>query len=190
MLRRFGRVLEPEELARLTRTDPASLAPHAVFRMQRELEQPSADEGFADIQRIPFVREHPEGGKGGTVVALAALGGDTALSDTLLALLRETPEDSPALVYAWNPDAAAAWVQKLRASVEAAGAASGRLVEIAVCPHPAGRPICWCRPPLPAMVLAFAHRHRIDLRISTLFGTSPTDAALARALGMLHSLRA
>jgi aryl-alcohol dehydrogenase-like predicted oxidoreductase len=43
------------------------------------------------------------------------------------------------------------------------GAAAGRVVEVALCAHPGGRPICWCRPPLPALLLAFAHRHRIDL---------------------------
>jgi aryl-alcohol dehydrogenase-like predicted oxidoreductase len=185
MLRIFGRVLDPEELSKLARTDPASLAPHAVFRMTRELELPSPDEGFGDIERVTFVREHPEGGAPGTAVALAALGGEGSAGDRLGALLRETPEASPSLVYAWQPGAAAEWVEKLRASVEAAGAATGRTVEVAVCPHPGGRPICWCRPPLPAMVLAFAHRHRLDLRLSKLVGASTTDRAMARALGMI-----
>jgi len=185
MLRRFRKVLEPEDLDKLARTDPVSLAPHVLFRMQRQLEPPAADEGFADIERVPFVRKHPERRVVGTFVALAALGGDAALSDALVALLRQTPEASPALVYAWKPDAAAAWLQTLRSSVERAGAATGRSVEIAVCPHPGGRPICWCRPPLPALLLAFAHRHRIDLRISTLVGASTADATMARALGMI-----
>jgi len=184
MLRIFGRVLEPEEMDKLARTEPASIAPHAVFRLLRELEQPSPDEGFWDIERVAFVRDHPETGAAGTVVALAALGGDDAVCQALVPLLRETPEASPSLVYAWKPDAAAEWVQMLRASVEAAGAAAGRTVEFAVCTHPGGRPNCWCRPPLPAMVLAFAHRHRLDLRLSTLVGASPTDQAMARALGM------
>jgi aryl-alcohol dehydrogenase-like predicted oxidoreductase len=184
MLERFGRVLEPKELDKLARTDAASLAPHAVFRLQRELEPPAADEGFAEIERVPFVRQHAEAGVAGTFVALAALGGPAAVSDTLLALLRETPEASPTLVYAWQPDAEEVWMQALRESVENAGAATGRSVDVAVCPHPGGRPICWCRPPLPAMLLAFAHRHRIDLRISTLVGVSTTDGAMARALEM------
>jgi hypothetical protein len=57
MLERFGRVLEPEELGKLARTDAAALAPHAVFRMQREVDPPAADEGFAKIERVPFVRQ-------------------------------------------------------------------------------------------------------------------------------------
>jgi aryl-alcohol dehydrogenase-like predicted oxidoreductase len=185
MLRIFGCVPDPEELSKRAGADPAALAPHAVFRMMRELELPSPDEGFWDIERVTFVREHLDGGVAGTAVALAALGGARSLSDRLVALLHETPEASPSLVYAWQPGAAAEWLEKLRASVEAAGAATGRTVEVAVCPHPGGRPICWCRPPLPAMVLAFAHRHRLDLRLSTLVGASPTDRSMARALGMI-----
>ena len=184
MLERFGRVPEPEELDKLVRTDPAALAPHAVFRLQRELEPPAADEGFADIERVPFERQLAAGGEGATIVALAALGAAETCGHALIKLLRETPEASPALVYAWQADAAEAWVRTLRASVEDARAATGRNVDVAVCPHPGGRPTCWCRPPLPAMLLAFAHRRRIDLRRSTLVGVSTADGVMARALGM------
>lgn len=184
MLQRFGKLLEPEELDTLSRNDPAALAPHAVFRMQRQLEPPADDEGFSHIERVPFVREQPEGGVAGTVIALGALGEDATISDALIALLRDTPEASPVLVYAWKPDATADWRQALRASVERAGTAVGRSIEVAVCPHPGGRPTCWCRPPLPGLLLAFAHQRQIDLRISTLMGTSTADAAMARALGM------
>jgi hypothetical protein len=184
MLERFGRVLEPEELDRLARTDAAALAPHAAFRMQRELELPAADEGFAQIERLHFVRQHHEGGVAGTFVALAALGPTAALSDSLGALLGETPEASPALIYAWQPDATADWLQALRESLENARTATGRIVDLAVCPHPGGRPTCWCRPPLPALLLELAHRHRIDLRHSTLVGASTADRTMSHALGM------
>jgi len=75
------------------------------------------------------------------------------MSDTLRALLRATPEGSPVLVYAWQPDAAADVVAALRASLEGLGLAAGRNIELAVCTHAGGRPICWCRPPLPGLLL-------------------------------------
>jgi aryl-alcohol dehydrogenase-like predicted oxidoreductase len=166
MIERFGRVLEPEEIDKQARNDPAALAPHALFRTQRELEPPAEDEGFASIERVPFVRAPRPGGVAGTFVALAAVGS-------------QLPEGSPVLVYAWQPGAAAESLSALRASLEAKGR-----VELAVCTHPGGRPICWCRPPLPALLLTFAQRYGIDLRASTLYGVSATDAAMARALGM------
>ena len=179
MLERFGRLLEPAELDEQARKDAALLAPHALFRLQRELEAPAEDEGFAQVERAPFVRQYAEGGVAGTFVALTALG-----AGALIALLADTPAAAPALVYAWQPDATPGAVQALRAVVENASAATGRNVELALCQHPGGRPVCWCRPPLPGMLLAFAHRQRIDLRQSRLLGASTTDAAMARALGM------
>lgn len=178
MLERFGKLVEPEEVSKLAKRDAAALAPHAVFRMLRELEPPVADEGFATVEQVPFVRQHKPGGVAGTFVALAALGPAAAMSDTLRSLLRDMPEGSPTLVYAWLPDAAADTVAALRASLENEG------VELAVCAHLGGRPICWCRPPLPGLLLTFAHRHAIDFRASTLIGASTTDGNMARALGM------
>jgi histidinol phosphatase-like enzyme len=56
-------------------------------------------------------------------------------------------------------------------------------VEGAVCAHGGGPPSCWCRPPLPGLVLDFARRHGVDPASSTLVGTSAAHAALARTLG-------
>jgi aryl-alcohol dehydrogenase-like predicted oxidoreductase/predicted kinase len=184
MLERYGRVLEPEELKKQARRDAALLAPHAVFRMQRELEPPAADEGFASVECMPFVRQHAEGGVPGTFVALAALGAAAAISDSLAALLAQAAPGSPMLVYAWQPAAEAAWLDALRAAIDAAGRAAQRPVDLAVCAHPGGPPICWCRAPLPGLLLAFAQRHRVDFTLSTLIGASTADATLARALGL------
>lgn len=184
MLERFGRLLEPEELAEHARRDAAALAPHALFRMQRQLEPPAADEGFASIERVAFVRQPAEAGVAGTFIALSALGGAADIEEALVGLLSETAEGAPVLLYAWQPDRAAASTGALRASIAKVAAATSRCIELAVCAHPGGRPICWCRPPLPGLLLAFAHAHRIELRSSTLIGASASDAAMARALGM------
>jgi aryl-alcohol dehydrogenase-like predicted oxidoreductase len=189
MLERFGKVLEPEELAAQARTDAAALAPHALFRMQRELEPPALDEGFASIERVAFVRQHAHGGVAGTFIALSALGETAGVGEALTALLIERTEPSPALVYTWQPDVAAAAMGELRATVASIAATTGRVLELAVCTHPGGRPICWCRPPLPGMLLAFAHKHRINFRNSTLIGASATDTAMARALGVTLRMR-
>ena len=52
-----------------------------------------------------------------------------------------------------------------------------------LCTHGDGPPVCWCRPPLPGLLLAFAHAHRLDPAQCELHGTSPAHRALARAVG-------
>jgi histidinol phosphatase-like enzyme len=59
-------------------------------------------------------------------------------------------------------------------------------VEKALCPHPGGAPTCWCRPPLPGLVLAFARAHDVDPARSTLVGASPAHRTLATALGAAY----
>ena len=49
--------------------------------------------------------------------------------------------------------------------------------------HPGGPPTCWCRPPLPGLILAFARAHDVDLSRSTLVGTSSAHRTLATTLG-------
>jgi histidinol phosphatase-like enzyme len=51
------------------------------------------------------------------------------------------------------------------------------------CPHPAGPPICWCRPPLPGLPLLFAREAQVDLSRSVLVGTGAPHRNLASALG-------
>jgi hypothetical protein len=187
MLERFGRVVEPHEIASLARTDPASLAPHALSRMTRDLERPAPDEGFAAIEVVPFVRDM-RGGRGGVLVALDALGSlddETRVTAELRRLLSAGPAGGPCLLYAWRPDAdgevaTEPWTRVVRAATSA----GAELAEVALCTHPAGPPICWCRPPLPALFLAFAHRHALDLGASVLFGKSPTDRKVAAVLGV------
>ena len=60
--------------------------------------------------------------------------------------------------------------------------ASG-IVERAVCPHGAGPPACWCRPPLPGLPLAFARAHGVDPARAVLVGTSSAHRTLATTLG-------
>jgi aryl-alcohol dehydrogenase-like predicted oxidoreductase len=55
--------------------------------------------------------------------------------------------------------------------------------EHAVCTHPGGPPICWCRPPLPGLLLDLARRHGISVERSLVVGASTAHRTLAKTLG-------
>jgi adenylate kinase family enzyme len=179
MIARFGSVLDPADLAARSREDPAALAPSAVYRMTRDLEPPAADEGFAAIEVVPFVREHaPQPGRPGAAISL------DAPEETIAAAVAGAPADAACLLFAWRPALDDAARDRARASGAELARATGRVVDVAFCTHPAGPPVCWCRPPLPGLWLAFAHRHGVDARASVLCSTSSADRALARVLGL------
>jgi aryl-alcohol dehydrogenase-like predicted oxidoreductase/predicted kinase len=176
LLERFGSLPTPDKLRDVVRLEEGFLAPTSQMRAFRELEPPSVDEGWDSVERIDFARTTPAGrNRAGVFVAAAALarpGWQT--------LVAEGDVEAPHLVFDWKPDGVAADLEPVAASLQRE--VSGE-VEAAVCPHGGGPPICWCRPPLPGLPLAFARTHRVDLARSLLVGASPAHRTLATALG-------
>jgi hypothetical protein len=161
MLDVHGRLLEPEAMVRAR--DPASLGPGAVLRMTRDLEPPVLDEGFSSLNVIPFVRR-PRAGHGRTAEFLALE----------LAERGVRPKGDPALVFGWRPGISESELARMQDDFG---------VAVRCCPHPGGPPRCWCRPPLPGLLIEFALRHQVDPARSVVLGTKPAHAALARVLG-------
>ncbi len=194
MLDRHGELLGGAELTRRSRRDANLFAPHTLYRMERQLERPAEDEGYASTETLPFVREHA-GDRPAFVIPLDLLLEGTAAGDALsrapalrtsakLALARR-PEGSALLVYGFRPTADDAWVRAASSVVVAAALdGSSALVDVEICTHALGPPVCWCRPPLPGLWAAFSRRHGIDPRRSTLLAATPAHRAMAKALGV------
>jgi aryl-alcohol dehydrogenase-like predicted oxidoreductase len=151
----FGRLPEPAELRVLAKSHPGLMAPASQLRAARELEPPTDDEGFIAVERVPFLRG-PASGVPGVFVA----------SDAVPGFQVEDPS-VPHLVFGWQ----------VPGDVALPGAV------VASCPHPGGPPACWCRPPLPGLVLAFCHDHGVAPARSVLVGTTSGHRALATAVG-------
>jgi aryl-alcohol dehydrogenase-like predicted oxidoreductase len=173
LLDRFGALPTPEELRKVAR-EPGILTPTSQMRTLRELEAPSTDEGFATVEAVPFQRR-PWDGAIGVFVAAAAV--DRPGFERALA---EADSRAPHLVYDWRPDGSADTLAALAARVRRRVSGS---VETALCPHGAGPPTCWCRPPLPGLPLAFARAHGVDPMRSFLIGAAPAHRTLATTLG-------
>jgi diketogulonate reductase-like aldo/keto reductase/adenylate kinase family enzyme len=175
LLERFGSLPMPEELREHARREQGLLAPTSQMRAARELEPPSTDEGLAAVEQRQFVRASVGGARAGVFVAAAALD-EPGWRRTLDA----GEPTAPHLVFDWRPDGSA---DELASAVGLLDAEVTGPVESAVCPHAGGPPRCWCRPPLPGLPLAFAHRHRIDPARSVLIGASTAHRTLAKTLG-------
>ena len=172
LLERFGSLPSPEELRAVARREPGVHAPTSQMRTLRELEPPAADEGFAGVEQMPFERTPPtRRAQAGVFVAAAAV---------RKGAVDQGDRSAPHLIFDWSPDGTVGELAELVAllSAEATGP-----VESALCPHPAGPPTCWCRPPLPGLPLAFARKHAVDPSRSVLVGTSPAHRTLATTLG-------
>ena len=176
LLDELAAVPTPDELRRLARNRSGVLAPTSQMRTVRELEPPSTDEGFAEVEARAFDRIPPSGRmRSGVFVAAAALrrdGWERAVADG--------DPGAPHLLFDWSPDGTPETLDDAVADLARHVAGT---IERALCPHPAGPPICWCRPPLPGLPLAFARAHGLDPARSVLIGTGPAHRNLAAALG-------
>ncbi len=187
---RFGGLPSPDELAAAARREPGLLTPTAQMRAARQLEEPTVDEGFTSVDRIPFERAVATAGLPGLLVAAGALT-TPGWRATITAALDSPVADVgplPALLFDWRPEGGSAGDLAALAG-ELAGLTGGP-VDVAVCPHPGGPPTCWCRPPLPGLPVAFARARHVDLTRSVLVGASPAHRTLAAALGTRPHIRA
>jgi aryl-alcohol dehydrogenase-like predicted oxidoreductase len=170
---RFGSLPTREELKAVARNEPGLMAPTSQMRVLRELEPPERDEGFASVERVPFSRE-PRAGRGGVFVAASVLRAEGWRDG-----LRSADPSAAHLVFDWLPHGSA---DDLAHAAELLSEVVRGPVEPAVCPHGGGPPACWCRPPLPGLILAFSRPARVDPARSTLVGSSTAHRTLATTL--------
>jgi aryl-alcohol dehydrogenase-like predicted oxidoreductase/histidinol phosphatase-like enzyme/predicted kinase len=203
MIARHGKVLSPEEMAKVAKEDPNSFPPRAQFLYRRTFEPPEESEGFVSVERRPFVRRSdPARVRRALFVELdsvlwrsrsgertpASLEDMAVMAEGSDVLKRHSDEGWLLVGLSWQPEIA----EKKRAPAEvercfgALRAALGVEMELAYCPHGGGPPVCWCRKPLPGMGVALAHAHGIDLGRSLHAGKGPADRAFAERLGMAY----
>jgi aryl-alcohol dehydrogenase-like predicted oxidoreductase/histidinol phosphatase-like enzyme len=203
MVAKHGRLLEPDEMRKLSARNPGAFAPGVIFRYQRELERPELAEGFAGIEHVPFVRHADPAWSNRAVIVWAdgilrrsRAGHRTPVSEEDLdvpaeagEVLRRYVADGYAIIgFGWRPEIAAAVM-----TTAAAGEIDARMIdrlgvtlEVLTCTHPAGPPICWCRKPMPGLGVLAVHRYRLDPRRTIYVGDGTQDPALARRLGFQH----
>jgi aryl-alcohol dehydrogenase-like predicted oxidoreductase/histidinol phosphatase-like enzyme len=200
LLARHGRLPGPDELKKLARADPAALVPGALFRHRRELEPPSASEGFARVDIVPFVRSQDPGHRGRAlafwydgVVRTSRSGARSPTSPDDVALLpgaaealrRYRDEGFLLLGVSWQPEVEHGTMtpDTVQATLARTHEMAGVDVDAVWCPHGDGPPVCWCRKPLPGLAVLLIERHRLDPPACVFLGRDPSDQAFARAAG-------
>jgi predicted kinase len=175
LVERFGSLPTPEQIRAAARREPWLMLPTSQMRALRELEPPAMDEGFTVVERVAFKRDQPEGRRPAVFIGAAAA--SRAEFDQALA---DADPAAPHLLFDWLPDGDLVPLDLARARI--AKAITGP-IEAVSCAHPGGPPTCWCRPPLPGLLIAFAGAYDVDPARSTLIGCSRAHHTLASTLG-------
>lgn len=167
-----GHLPTPEEIRERGRKDTRYLLPDAQFRYERTLEPPSIDEGFVSVGERTFVRDPDSAAHRALILDFD----DLTEASRVGTLERYRADGWLLFAHAWRP-------QLERGRTTPLTELLGADVEITICPHDAGPPVCWCRKPIPGSVIDFAVRHDVALGRSIVVGTSAADRTMAERIG-------
>ena len=206
ILDRYDKLLGPDELKELSKTDPNLPPPMALARFAACFEPPNLDEGFAVIEEVRFERK-PGPALGGSAKALF-LDVDGTIRKTISGeiypidpadieilpgrreKLQQYLDEGYALFFVSNQSGVASG----KLSEATARACFDKTVEllglpitdIAFCPHPAFPAGCFCRKPMPGMGIALARKHGLALEKSLMVGDMDSDEQFAKAIGVRY----
>lgn len=200
---RYGRMLDPEELAQAGKADVNTFPPVAIAAWFRRFEAPSADEGFASVTVAPYQRVMGPEYRHRALI----LDYDGTLRQTRSgAPFPRTPQDVLALPgraavltrfreAGWrllgvsNQGGVAAKMLSYEMALAGIGETQKQLglrIDTRFCPHPARPAKCWCRKPLPGFGIEFVERHRLDPARCIYVGDMKSDADFARGMGFRY----
>jgi histidinol phosphatase-like enzyme len=203
MVATYGRLLDPEEMRRVSRRDPNAFGPKVQFRYHRELEPPDASEGFGAIDVVTFERRPDERFTNRALIVwvdgvlLRSRSGartpasvdDAEVAGAHAAILRRYAADGwPIFGVCWRPDTGAGTLtaEDAAAIFDRMRAELGVSIEVSYCPHAGGPPVCWCRKPLPGLGVTLIQRHLLDAPQCVYVGNGPQDTGFARRLGFKY----
>ena len=200
VLDRYDKLLGPDEMKVLAKTDPNLPPPIAMKRWAAGFEPPIDAEGFAEIATIPFVRR-PEPGTGkallldvDSTIRCTKSGenyprspDDVELLPGRRQVLQEWLDKGYQLFFVSNQSGIAS--EKL--TVEDAEAAFDRTIallglpitEVVYCPHPSFPAGCFCRKPMPGMGVYLCRKHGLARDKLIVVGDMESDRKFAETLG-------
>jgi aryl-alcohol dehydrogenase-like predicted oxidoreductase/histidinol phosphatase-like enzyme len=197
-----GVLPSPEVIRERGKDDPRYLLPDAQFRYERTLEPPTLDEGFVSLAVREFVRTPVDARERALILDFDDLvahdapvlrAAEVAIDPARLRVLADHRANGWRLfVHAWRPRLARneTTLPEVDACLARMREILNDAVDIAVCPHDAGPPVCWCRKPIPGSVLEFAARRGVSPSRSIVVGSSAADRTMAERIGARFELSA
>ncbi len=202
VLAKLGTLPSPDELKAAARAHPNLFPPYVIYAYLRKLEPPTTEEGFASVERVPFVRRATGEGR----ALLLDMDGTLRMSrgPAPFPLHPDEVELLPGRKEVLARHVAEGWrlfgvsnqsgIAREQLSAETAEACFARTAELLeldiptlYCPHPSGAIACWCRKPMPGMGVRLIEEHGLDRERCLVVGDLDSDRQFARNLGVPYA---
>jgi len=201
MLHRHGRLLAPDEIAVLGKSEANTIPPIAQSIWLKNFAPPTPAEGFTSIERRAFIRNaRPDRTQKALLLDVDGTlrytrSGekyprdplDVALQPYRREVLRRWHDDGYKLFFVSNQSGIASG-KVSRDLVESAFDRTIELLDlpvtdVAYCPHQAFPIACFCRKPMPGLAVSLIERHALSVADLVVVGDMKSDADLAAAIG-------
>ena len=202
MVERCGKVLHPEDHKKAPHKDDPNLFPVAVlYRYRKEFEEPTAAEGFDEVEKVAFVRQYPAEWTNKAVIfdfdgTLRTHEGkekypvdvkEVRAMVARAARVKEYQARGYVLLGASNQSGIAKGTLTA-ATAEACFAETLRQLkltfkEVRYCPHKVPPISCYCRKPGPGMGVELIVKYKLDPRQCLYVGDLGTDKSFAQRCG-------
>lgn len=204
MWKTYGRILGPDEISAGSRTDPNLFPPIALFAYFKRLEMPAVEEGFASVRIEPFVRKHDPARTGKALL----LDYDDTLRRTksgrvcpwdpddieILPNRRKILLDYRKRGYKLLGISNQGDVGRNRLSLDRAKECFERTnkllrlkIDYKFCPHQSTPVVCYCRKPMPGIVVGFIEQYGLNPSDCILVGDMVSDEKTAARLGIAYA---
>jgi histidinol-phosphate phosphatase family protein len=204
MVRRYGKLLSPNEIRKASKGDPNTFSPAVVFAYRKQFVAPEVSEGFTAVQRVRFVRAPYDATYANRALLLDF---DGTLRRTRSGeKYPRTPDDIEILpgrvevLRAWRDagyrllgvsnqgDVARGKLSEAdaRACFDRTVQLLGIDIEVAFCPHSPAPITCWCRKPMPGFGVDYLERYKLDPAQTIMVGDMTTDETFAKRCGVRY----
>jgi len=199
LIRTYGKLLMPEDMK--TNKDPSVYPPVAIYRSRKIFEPPKKEEGFQEVNKIPFKRYlDPKIYKNraylfdydGTL--RTTISGekyplspdDIQIFPERASKLQELHAQGFRLLGVSNMSLVAKKKLTVEEAIKCYDYTNELLdvpVEYSFCPHPAFPQICYCRKPMPGLGVSFIEKYKLNPSMCMMIGDMKTDKTFAERCG-------
>lgn len=202
MVERYGKLLMPEDITTISKTDPNMFPTAVLFKYRKELEEPSPSEGFAKIENRKFERrpQTPEYSnralildydgtlrktKSGNKYPLDP--NDIEILPGRVERLKKALADGDFLLGISNMGDVARGKLSMKQAIacyERTNELLGVKIEYAFCPHNPAPIQCYCRKPMCGLAVQFIEKYKLNKMRTMYVGDMTTDKTMAHRAGI------
>jgi len=203
MVTTYGKMLSPIQIKKCK--DLGVYPPVVIYKIRKAFEEPSVEEGFNKVLKVPFKRKLDNSVYINKAILLDYDGTlretksgerypktpeDVKILANRIETLKKYSEKGYLLLGTSNQSFVSKKVMTEEQAIECFEKTNellGVKIDYKFCPHPSYPQICYCRKPMPGMAVEFIEKYKLDPSKCFMVGDSKTDKTFANRCGFQYS---